>query len=95
MGFYIFRALFPAFPIDVFLTIYCIKKGLKKIGAFIPVPLYFINAYIWAMILSASVSRFRGQGALGLAVIIYIGIAFFIFRLVVGLMLLIIKNNKT
>ena len=95
MGFYIFRALFPAFPIDVIFTIYCIKKGLKIIGAFVPVPLYFINAYIWTIILSASDSRFRGQGALGLIVIMYIGIAFCILRLVVGLMLLIIKNNKT
>lgn len=95
MGFYIFCALFPAFPIDVLLTVYCIKKGLKIIGALIPIPLYLINTYVWAVILSASDSRFQGQGALGLAVIVYIGIAFSIFRLVVGLILLTIKNNKT
>lgn len=57
MGFYIFRALFPAFPIDVLLTIYYINGGLKTIGAFIPVPLYFINAFIWAIILNASDSK--------------------------------------
>ena len=95
MEFYIFRALLPAFPIDVLLTIYCIKKGLKKIGAFIPVPLYFINAYVWAMILCASDSRFRGQGALGLAVLVYIGIAFSILRLIIGIILLFANRNKT
>lgn len=94
MGFYIFRALFPAFPIDVLLTIYCMKKGVKKIGVFIPIPLYFINALSWAIILSASDSRFRGQGALGLILMVSIGIAFSIFRLLLGLILLIIKNNR-
>ena len=88
MGFYIFRALFSAFPIDVLLTIYYIKRGLKTIGAFIPVPLYFINTFIWAIILSASDSRFRGQGVLGLILIVSIGIAFSIFRLLLELILL-------
>lgn len=94
MGFYIFRALFPGFPIDVLLTIYYMKKGVKKIGVFIPMRLYFINALSWAIILAASDSRFSGQGALGLILTVSIGVAFSIFRLLLGLILLIIKNNR-
>ena len=87
MEFYFFRALFPALPIDLWLTIVSLKKGRNAIGAFLPVPFYFVCTWIWAAILSASNPAFQGQGVIGLAFLMGIGIALSIVRFILGLLL--------
>ena len=87
MEFYIIRALFPALIIDILLTISFLNKGINALAAFVSVLLYSINAYVWALILRETNSSFSGQGALGLAMLIYIGIAFSILRLIFGIIL--------
>lgn len=92
MIFYISRVFLPAFPIDVFLTIYFANKGRSILAAFAAVPLYFISAIIWIIILGASDPRFAGQGVIGLIFLGYIGIGFSIFRLILGLIFFILKR---
>lgn len=84
MGFYIFRALFPALLIDIFLTSYFLNQGKNKLAAFTTVLFYFINSFIWSLVLGRTNSAFSGQGAIGLALLVSFGIAFSILRLLLG-----------
>ena len=89
MEFYIIRALFPVLIIDIFLAIILLNQGKNGLAAFFPVPLYFINAYAWMVFLGATNSAFSGQGAIGLGIIIGIGIVFAILRLILGIVMFI------
>lgn len=88
MAFYIVRALFPALPLDIWLTIILRRKRRKIVSAFATPPLYIICAFIWNIILSATNPAFRGQGALGLMLLMAIAIAFSLLRIVCGLLLM-------
>ncbi|MEO0949606.1 MAG: hypothetical protein AAFY11_15985 [Cyanobacteria bacterium J06641_5] len=89
MSFYIIRALFPAIAIDIFLTVNFLNRDRNLLGALVGVPLYLLGAFGWVVILGATDPRFSGQGAIGLALPIGVGIVLSVLRLVVGLILFI------
>lgn len=89
MEFYIVRALFPALVIDIFVTTNLLNQGKNLFAAFASVFLYFVNALVWRFILEATNPAFLGQGALGLALLMTVGMAFSIFRLLFGVVLFI------
>lgn len=88
MTFYIIRVLFPAIFIDIGLTRVLLKKKQKMLGTFGPALLYVISAFIWVVILAATHPAFRGQGVLGLMLLMFMGSSFSILRIVLGLALL-------
>ena len=90
MAFYIVRALFPALFIDIWLTIIFFKKNRNILSAFATAPVYLISTLIWSFILNLTNSAFHGQGVVGLMLLMFIGIAFSILRMVFGLFLILL-----
>jgi hypothetical protein len=86
MAFYVLRVLLPALLIDVALTISFLRKGRRALGAFIASPLYLITALVWIVIFSGDL-RFQGQGVIGLAVFLCLGVGFTLLRLLLGLII--------
>ena len=97
MDFYVSRILLSALPIDVFLTIglfYLLKNSVslkrkrRVLSAFAPAPLYFVAAVMWTAFYSLD-PRFHGQGVLGLLMLMFLGMGFTCFRLLLGTVLFI------
>jgi hypothetical protein len=95
MDFYVSRILFPALPIDVVLTIglfYLLKNSVsfkrkrRVLSSFAPAPLYFVAAVMWTAFYSLDM-RFQGQGVLGLFMLMFLGMGFTCFRLLIGAIL--------
>jgi hypothetical protein len=86
MDFYVFRVLLPALLIDISLTVSFLRRGRRALGAFIASPLYLIAALVWISIFSRD-PRFQGQGVIGLAVFLGLGMVFTFLRLLLGVVL--------
>ena len=85
MEFYILRALFPALIIDIYLTIRWLDRDKKALAAFATILLYPINTFAWVVFLGQTNPAFSGQGALGLAFLMGVGIVITILRLIFGM----------
>ena len=101
-GFYVSRILFPALPIDVVLTVglfYLLKNSVsfkrkrKVPSVFAPAPLYFVAAIMWAAFYSVD-SRFQGQGMIGLFLLMFLGMEFTCFRLLLGAVLFVALRRR-
>lgn len=93
MAFYVFRVLLPALLIDVALTVSFLRRGKMALGAFIASPLYLISALVWIFIFSQDL-RFQGQGVLGLAIFLGLGVGFTLLRLLLGLIISINSKHR-
>jgi hypothetical protein len=93
MAFYVLRVLLPALLIDVSLTISFLRRGRRAFGAFIASPLYLISALVWIVIFSGD-PRFQGQGVIGLAVFLGLGVGFTLLRLLLGLIISISSKHR-
>jgi hypothetical protein len=93
MAFYVFRVLLPALLIDVALTVNLLRRGRRVFGAFIASPLSLISALVWIVIFSRDL-RFQGQGVIGLAVFLGLGVGFTLVRLLLGLIISISSKHR-
>ena len=92
MGFYLARALLPALLIDIGLTIIFLKKRRKVFGALLGGMAYPFGTIVWSVILLLSEEAFRGQGILGIYLLIAVGIALSLVRIILGLLVLVVAN---
>jgi hypothetical protein len=93
MAFYVIRVLLPALLIDISLTVSFLQRGKRELGAFIASPLYLIAALVWTSIFGRD-PRFQGQGIIGLAIFLGLGIVFTLLRLLLGLILSISLKHR-
>ncbi len=92
MGFYLVRALWPALLIDIGLTIILFKKRRKVFSALLGGMAYPVGTIFWSVVLVLSEEAFRGQGILGLYLLIAVGIALSLVRIILGLLVLVVAN---
>lgn len=98
MEFYVSRVLFPAILIDILLTVRFLRQetGLQRnrkiIGA--TAPLYLIAAIVWMLIFGFGDAAFQGQGAIGLILLGYLGVAFTVLRVFLGFILFMSLRNR-
>ncbi len=92
MGFYLVRALWPALLIDIGLTIILLKKRRKVFSALLGGMAYPVGTIFWSVVLVLSEKAFRGQGINGLYLLIAVGIALSLVRIILGLLVFVVAN---
>lgn len=93
MAFYILSILLPVLPIDIALTVHCLRKNRKILSVLATAFLYLIAALICIAIFSQD-PRFQGQGVLGLMLFFAVGTSLALIRLLVGIVILLDRKLR-